>query len=130
MKCGELLKSRIRNQVSGSGILIGDDMNSKDDKKSDYPKLPKWWAHCTCKVTDSIHSGYHDAFFCRNCYAWTEPVCSYVECDYCKDRPAYNIYAAEEDRKLINLELLIEQSLESIFGTRKLTPVQETKKRN
>jgi hypothetical protein len=106
----------MKSRVSGTGIHIGDEMKKTDGEKTSYPEPPKWWAKCTCKAPDSIHSGYHDAFFCRNCYAWTEPVCSAVECDFCKDRPPYNIYAAKEDRKLISLDHLIDEDLESFFG--------------
>ena len=112
--------SPMKDRVNGTGIRIGDQMEKTDDEKTSYPEPPKWWAECTCKSPNLIHSGYHDAFYCRNCYAWTEPVCSALECDYCKGRPPYNTYAAEEDRKLINIDHIINENLESFFGKKYL----------
>ena len=91
-------------------------MEKTDDENISYPEPPKWWAECTCKSPNSSYSGSHDAYYCRNCYAWTESVCGSVDCEFCKDRPPYNIYAAEEDRRLINIDHIINEDLESFFG--------------
>lgn len=33
------------------------------------------------------YSMQFDCYYCRACNAWTEPICSDEDCEYCSDRP-------------------------------------------
>ena len=85
---------------------IDADRDLKDNIKP-------WWAACICAEQSVGFDGKHDAYYCRECYAWLEEVCGEGHCDYCASRPMINEQARKLDDSLEASFLLV---LESEFG--------------
>ena len=78
-----------------------------------------WWASCNCKDSRTDYCGKFDSHFCMNCYSWLESKCGSLACDYCVERPTYNVDFARKDLTEAQQEIKILKDLESFFGPRK-----------
>ena len=59
-----------------------------------------WWAKCLCSEKNVGFSPKHDAYYCRECYAWLERNCGEETCEYCASRPLANEDAKQEDEDI------------------------------
>ena len=78
-----------------------------------------WWAKCVCSKKNVGFSPKHDAYYCRQCYAWREPACAGENCEYCSSRPISNQDAKRFDDS-IKSSLL--RDLELFFGEIEMSP--------
>jgi hypothetical protein len=74
-----------------------------------------WWAKCLCSKKNVGFNPKHDAYYCRECYAWLERHCGGETCEYCASRPLAN-----EDAKLMDegIETSLFWDLVQEFGPR------------
>ena len=74
-----------------------------------------WWAKCLCSEKKVGFSPKHDAYYCRECYAWLERNCGEGTCEYCASRPLANEDAKQEDE---DIETSLFLDLVQEFGPR------------
>ncbi len=68
-----------------------------------------------CSKKNAVFSPKHDAYYCRECYAWLEGHCGGEVCEYCASRPLAN-----EDPKKVDeeIETIFFYALVQEFGPR------------
>ena len=74
-----------------------------------------WWAKCLCSEKNVGFSPKHDAYYCRECYAWLERHCGGGACEYCASRPLANEDAKQVDE---GIETSLFWDLVQEFGPR------------
>jgi len=74
-----------------------------------------WWAKCLCSMKNVGFSPKHDAYYCRECYAWLERHCGGEACEFCTSRTPANEDAKQVDE---NIEGSLFSDLVQEFGPR------------